>query len=380
MKKISLLLLAGLLAASLIACDKTPDTPAPETTVAGQTTVESTSGDESAPATESKPEATTSASESEAESAPTAENTTSAPTDESNPESAPADESGSVPGETQGEPESTDVTGESQTVAPDAPTVPSTIVLTFEGLSLSTSVADTGITVEGGAFVITRGGSYELKGDLSNGQIKVAVAKTEQVELIFNNFTASCNTSAPLYIESADKATIVLAAGSVNTLTDTALYQFANPGDDKPNACIYSSDDLTIKGEGTLNVIGKYNNGIGCKNDLRIKDCTLNVTGVNNIIKGNDSVEIENATVKLSGGEDGIKSDTTDRTDKGYILITEGSKVEIDCIDDAIQASVSITVSAGCTVTGNCGGDTLNCPGTINADEAAMQIVSATQP
>ena len=259
-------------------------------------------------------------------------------------------------------------------------TNPASIVLTFNGTKLETSVQDTGITVEGSAFVITRGGSYELRGDLSGGQIKVAVGKEADVELIFNNFTASNNTSAPLYIVSANKAVIFLAAGSVNTLTDATLYQFANPADDKPNACIYSSDDLTIKGTGTLNVNGNYNNGIGCKNDLRIKDCTLNVTAVNNILKGNDSVEIENATVKLSGGEDAIKSDTTDRTDKGYILITAGSKVDISCIDDAIQATMSITVEAGATITGTCGGDVLNCPGTINANEAAMQITSTAQP
>ena len=344
MKKTALILLAALLAASLLACEKTPDpqesTDAPVTDENGQT-VEVTTGSET-------------------------------PSD-SNAESAPVGEQTNTPADTNGNPD------ESQPSA-DTPASPSTIVLTFSGTNLSTSVADTGITVEGGAFVITRGGSYELKGDLSNGQIKVAVPKTEQVELIFNNFTASCNTSAPLYIDSADKCTIVLAAGSVNTLTDATLYQFANPADDKPNACLYSSDDLTIKGEGTLTVNGNYNNGIGCKNDLRIKDCTLIVKGVNNIIKGNDSVEIENANVKLSGGEDGIKSDTADRTDKGYILISEGSKVEINCLDDAIQASMSITVEAGCTVTGNSGGDALNCPGTINANEAAMQIVSATQP
>ena len=323
MKKLALILLAALLALTLIACDKTPGTP-----------------DESGKDTTAQTDA--------------------------NGQPAVTQPDGSVV-----------TTPDSQNPGTTAPT---TVVLTFNGNQLSTSVQDTGITVEGGAFVITRGGSYELKGDLSGGQIKVAVPKTEQVELIFNNFTASCNTSAPLYIESADKATIVLAAGSVNTLTDATLYQFANPADDKPNACIYSSDDLTIKGEGTLNVNGNYNNGIGCKNDLRIKDCTLNVTGVNNILKGNDSVEIENATVKLSGGEDAIKSDTADRTDQGYILITAGSKVEINCIDDAIQATMSITVEAGCSVTGTCGGDALNCPGTINADEAAMQIVSATQP
>ncbi len=334
MKKLSLILLAALLAVSLIACDKTPSTDDPAT---------------SAP--------TTNENGQPVESTPNGETNT--------------------PGETNQDPGNTNTPEGSQNPSTNAP---SAIVLTFNGTQLNTSVQDTGIKVEGGAFVITRGGSYELKGDLSGGQIKVAVAKTEQVELTFNNFTASCNNSAPLYIESADKCTIILAAGSVNTLTDAALYQFADPAEDKPNACIYSADDLTIEGKGTLNVNGNYNNGIGCKNDLRIKDCTLNVTGVNNILKGNDSVEIENATVKLSGGEDGIKSDTTDRTDKGYILITDGSKVEINCIDDAIQASVSITVAAGVTVTGNCGGDALNCPGTVNADETAMQIVSATQP
>ena len=256
--------------------------------------------------------------------------------------------------------------------------VTASVVLTFNGTQLSASVQDTGITTEGGAFVITRGGSYELRGDLSGGQIKVAVPKTEQVELIFNNFTASCNTSAPLYIESADKCVIYLAAGSVNTLTDATMYRYDNPAEDKPNACIYSADDLTIKGTGTLNVNANYNNGIGCKNDLRIKDCTLNVTAVNNILKGNDSVEIENARVTLTGGEDAIKADTTDRADKGYILITAGSKVEINCIDDAIQATVSITVEASCRVTGTCGGDALNCPGTINAPETAMEITSAS--
>ena len=248
------------------------------------------------------------------------------------------------------------------------------VILTFRGSKLETSVQDSGISVSGNSFVITRGGCYELRGDLSDGQIKVAVGKESDVELIFNNFTASCNSSAPLYVESANKAVIYLAAGTVNTLTDAAQYQFPSPAEDKPNACIYSADDLTIKGTGTLNVNGSYNNGIGCKNDLRIKDCTLKVTAPNNILKGNDSVEIESAKVTLSGGEDAIKSDTTDRADKGYVLIAAGSQVSINCTDDAIQSTMSITVEPGTSVTGTCGGSSLNCPGVINADGDAMQI------
>ncbi len=253
------------------------------------------------------------------------------------------------------------------------------IVLTFNGTEIIPSVSDHGIQVEDNAFIITRAGTYELKGDLSNGQVRVSVDKSADVELILNNFTASCNSTAPLYIESANKATIVLANGSVNSLTDTARYEFP-VGEDKPNACLYSSDDLTIKGNGSLTVTANYNNGIGCKNDLRIKEGTITVSAPNNIIKGNDSVEIEGATLTLSGGEDAIKADTVDRADKGYILITAGAKINIVCSDDALQAATSITVEAGATITGQSGGDALNCPGTINADEAAMQIQSATQP
>lgn len=249
------------------------------------------------------------------------------------------------------------------------------IVLTFNGISCSESVAGT-LSVDGGAFVISKGGFYVLAGDLSDGQIKVVVPKTEEITLTLKNFTASSTKTAPIYIDSCDKATIVLAPGTVNTLTDASIYQFANPGDDKPNACIYSADDLTIKGDGTLNITANYNNGIGCKNDLRIKSGTITVTAPNNILKGNDSVTIEGGNITLSGGEDAIKSDTTDRTDKGFVLIEGDAKVTITCSDDAIQATQSITVAAGTNVTITAGGNALNCPGTINADESALNILS----
>lgn len=254
-------------------------------------------------------------------------------------------------------------------------TDPTVITLTFNGIECDQSVAGT-LSVDGNAFVISKGGVYELSGNLSNGQIRVSAPKTEEVTLIFKNFTASSSTSAPIYIDSCDKAIIELAAGTVNTLTDASVYQYAIPGEDKPNACIYSADDLTIKGDGTLNITGNYNNGIGCKNDLRIKSGTITVTAPNNILKGNDSVTIEGGTITLSGGEDAIKADTTDRTDKGFVLIEGDAKIEINCIDDALQATQSITVAAGTSVTVTAGGNALNCPGTINADETALNIIS----
>ena len=255
-------------------------------------------------------------------------------------------------------------------------TSPDAVVLTFDGTRLETSVQDSGIQVEGSAFVITRGGLYELRGSLQDGQVRIAVDKGEDVELVLNGFSAVCNTTSPLYVESAGKTEIYLVPGTVNSLTDGIHYRFPSSDVDKPNACLYSADDLVIKGEGSLTVTGYYNNGIGCRNDLRIQDCTLTVTEPNNILKGNDSVEIHGANLRLTGGEDAIKADTTDRADKGYILIAADSRVEISCSDDALQATLAITVEEGAAVTGRCGGDMLNCPGVIIADAQAMQMRS----
>lgn len=296
--------------------------------------------------------------------------------DNSTETSAPSGDNGTTEGQTH----------DNGTTAPDnnpgdSTATPGTeenpITLTFNGIECSESVSGTlSLSDDGMAFVISKGGFYVLSGDLSDGQIRVAVPKTEEITLIFKNFTASSTKTAPIYIDSCDKATIELAAGTVNSLTDASIYQFANPADDKPNACIYSADDLTIKGDGTLNITGNYNNGIGCKNDLRIKSGTITVTAPNNILKGNDSVTIEGGNITLSGGEDAIKSDTTDRTDKGFVLIEGDANVTITCSDDALQATQSITVAAGTSVTVTAGGSALNCPGTINADESAMNIIS----
>ncbi len=366
-------LLTTTLLAALTACTDTTADPT-DTGDTGSSTVESTTESETAgglvlvtqapadttPDSDPSPTDTT-AGDTSAVTDPTTGTTPSAPTDSgaATVPSAPVTDP-SVPPETQPEP------------------VDQPVVFTFDGVNISYTVDNIldYIKVDGSSLVIIRPGIYELRGNL-NGQIRVSVDKTADVELILNNFTAACSFSAPLYIESANEATIVLADGSVNTLTDAASYALA-PGEIKPaaNACLYSSDDMVIKGNGSLTVTGNYNNGIGCKNDLRIKSGNITVTAKNNILKGNDSVEIEAATLHLSGGEDAIKTDNLERADKGYILITAGANITIDCSKDALQADTLITVEAGAVITGSCGKYATNCPGSVNVDADAMKVVA----
>ncbi len=243
--------------------------------------------------------------------------------------------------------------------------------IAFNGTSYTTTDSST-VRAEGTALTIVKAGTYEISGTLDNGQIVVEVTKAERVTLILNGFTGSNSTSAVIWVKSADKVYIEVKNGTTNTLTDASTYVYPNANETKPNACIYSSDDLSIKGRGTLIVNGNSNNGIGCKNDLSINNVKLTVNAVNNGIKGNGSVTVKgDAEVLVQGAEDAIKSDSLD-VGKGFVTITENAKVTVHCTDDGLQATQNITVTTGATVTTYAGGDAINCDGMITIDEGCL--------
>lgn len=241
----------------------------------------------------------------------------------------------------------------------------------FSGTSYTATDASA-LRVDGSTLTITKPGTYDISGTLENGQIIVEVTKADRVTLILNNFTGSNSSSAVIWVKSADKVYLEAKTGTTNTLTDASTYVFPNAAETKPNACIYASDDLSIKGHGTLIINGNYNNGIGCKNDLSINNVKLTVTAVNNAIKGNGSVTIKGeAEVLIQGAEDAIKTDSLD-VGKGFLTVTEDARVTVYCEDDALQATQNVTITTGATVTTYAKGDAVNCDGTITIDEGCL--------
>lgn len=246
---------------------------------------------------------------------------------------------------------------------PDDPTV--TVTLNGSGYSVSKSGV---VTAAGNVLTITEPGTYKLSGTLDNAQLRILVEKTEIVNLILAGVSITNSVSAPLYIESADKVFIELAEGTENVLTDAQVYVFPE-GEDKPNACLYSSEDLTFRGTGSLNVNARYNNGIGTKNDLKILGGKITVTAVNNALKGNQSVKIEGGELTLTGA-DGIKSDSL--TEGEGVIRILGGKVTITAGDDGLQAVTDITVAEGATVSVKAADKDVNCDGTTNIAHGAL--------
>ena len=215
----------------------------------------------------------------------------------------------------------------------------------------SISAEGDGVEVVDKTITINSGGTYEVSGTLEDGQIIVDSADEINVYIVFNGVDISCSNSAPIYVKSAKNTIITLADNSENYLSDGSEYLYEEVNDDgtvtdEPSACIFSKDDLTINGNGTLNVVGNYNNGIASKDDLKITAGTVNVTAVNNGLKGKDSITIKGGEITVNSTGDGVKSDNTEDTTKGYIII-EGGSLNITSGGDGIQAETTLTIFDG---------------------------------
>lgn len=207
------------------------------------------------------------------------------------------------------------------------------------------TVTGKGATVNGNVVKITQAGTYVVSGTFTNGRIEVEVTKNDNVQIVLNGAKITCNNYAPISVKAANKTIITLVKNTVNTLTDGSQYTLPT-GETKPNATLYSADDLTINGTGKLVVNAFYNNGIGTNNDLKIVSGTIEINASKNALKGNDSIFIIGGTIKLECGNDAIKSDEEVKEGKGFVQI-EGGNIDVVAGGNGIQATNRVTVKAG---------------------------------
>ncbi len=224
--------------------------------------------------------------------------------------------------------------------------------ITLEGNSVAFKGG--GIVVDGTKVTITSAGTYSIRGTLNNGQILVNTGDTETVNLIFNGVDITCSTNAPISLIKAEKTVITLAEGTDNYVTDGNSYIFESAESDEPDAAIFSKDDLTINGNGSLTVTANYNHGIVCKDDLKITGGHITVISVNDGIRGKDSIAVRDGTIILQAGGDGMQSNNDEDPEKGYISI-EGGTITITVTEDGIQAKNNLNITGG-TMTLTTGG------------------------
>ena len=219
------------------------------------------------------------------------------------------------------------------------------ITLSDQGTEALTANGKTSndVSVDGQNVTISDKGVYILTGSLSDGQIIVDCGSSEKVQLVLDGVSITNDSSAAIYIKSADKVFVTLAEGSENTLSNTGSY--VQTDDNNVDSVIFSKDDLTLNGTGSLTVSAEYGHGIVSKDDLVLADVTLTVTAEKKALDANDSVRIASGTFDLSSGTDAIHADDDDKN-VGFVYIADGD-ITISAGDDAVHALADLTIDGG---------------------------------
>lgn len=209
----------------------------------------------------------------------------------------------------------------------------------------SIAVDGSGASANGDTLTIKSAGTYVLSGTLSDGQIVVDAGKEDTVKIVLNGADLKSSNSAPIYSKQSKKTIITLAKGTSNKIEDAVSYDYAE-GEDEPDAAVFSQDDLTINGSGSLSVTGNFNNGIGSKDDLVITGGNITITSANDALRGRDSIAIKRGTFTIDAGGDGLQSNNDEDVEKGWISI-DGGAFKITAESDGIQATTSLVVNSG---------------------------------
>lgn len=207
----------------------------------------------------------------------------------------------------------------------------------------SISIANEAAVVEGSKITITKAGTYSLSGTLIDGQVYVCTQDNDIVRLIFDGVNITCSSNAPVYIDSSAKTMIVLADDSENFITDGSLY---SADEEDANAAIFSKDDLTLYGNGSLTVNGNYQDGITSKDGLVIASGNITVNAVDDGIRGKDYLVVKDGVIVVNAGGDGLKSDNDESAEKGYITI-DGGSLDITSGGDALTAETDVLINYG---------------------------------
>ncbi|MDL2264649.1 carbohydrate-binding domain-containing protein, partial [Synergistaceae bacterium OttesenSCG-928-I11] len=183
-------------------------------------------------------------------------------------------------------------------------------------------------TFEDGVVFISGGGTYTLTGALSGGMVHVSAAGSD-VTLILDNATITNASGPAILFEAARSATVMLASGSENAVTDGG-------SNEDYDAAIFSLVPLTVGGEGKLDASGNNQEGIA-------SDSTLTIDG---------------GVIRVVAVDDGLNSGGDLTINDGYLYV--------EAVGDGIDSNANLTINGGTIISlgGMSGGD-----GGLDADD-----------
>ena len=207
----------------------------------------------------------------------------------------------------------------------------------------------TGYEIDGTDVSITAAGTYVFSGDCDNGSITVKKGVTG-VTIVLNGLTLTNDDSAAITLNKTAEASLIAAAGTTNTVADTA-----GSNDENAAVKVKSGAALAIGGTGTLTVDGNAKNGIKGAADavITVAEVKLNINAADDGLSCDDELNITGGTLSITAGGDAVKAspdtgdtENPDTTSLGNVTISGGT-LTLNAAADGIQADGDLTISGG---------------------------------
>ena len=287
-------------------------------------------------------------------------------------------------------------------------------VFSDSGIAVTEGSAD-GYKISGTDLTIQGAGTYVLSGSCADGTVTVKKGTTG-VTLVLNGLTLHSADSAPICCNKSSAVTIVAAAGSENTLSDSERNNDEEYPDNEnaENAVIKAKDGakLTLCGSGSLTVIAAGKNGVkgGASTEeegeasLTVEELTLTITAREDGLKSDQELNLRSGTVTVSAGDDGIKSEYVlnigaEGTDGPTVLVAESEEgieaatlnifsgnITVHANEDGINAAngdlsgyaFSCTISGGTVYVDARTGDGIDSNGSLSITGGSVEVWSAS--
>lgn len=222
-------------------------------------------------------------------------------------------------------------------------------LISFTDSAVTADGAYSGYEIEGTDVSITAAGTYVFSGDCDDGSITVKKGVTG-VTLVLNGLTLTNADSAAITLNKTAEAALIAAAGSENTVADTA-----GANDENAAVKVKSGASLSLSGTGTLTACGNAKNGIKGASDavITVDELTLNIEAADDGLSCDDELTIKGGRVNITAGGDAVKAspdtddaENPDTTSLSNVTVSGGT-MTLTAANDGVQADGDLTVTGG---------------------------------
>ena len=222
-------------------------------------------------------------------------------------------------------------------------------LISFTDSAVTADGAYSGYEIEGTDVSITAAGTYVFSGDCDDGSITVKKGVTG-VTLVLNGLALTNADSAAITLNKTAEAALIAAAGSENTVADTA-----GANDENAAVKVKSGASLSLSGTGTLTACGNAKNDIKGASDavITVDELTLNIKAADDGLSCDDELTIKGGRVNITAGGDAVKAspdtddaENPDTTSLGNVTVSGGT-ITLNAANDGVQADGDLTVTGG---------------------------------